>query len=73
MLGSYYSLKESWTPSKHKILAKKTMDQVVQIYGPTARDKIKPYYKKANISYPPKKVTFLAMKDEKLLKTSQHF
>lgn len=67
VLGSYFFSKENWTLIEHKILAKKTTEKVVQIYGLTERDDIKLFFKKANIAYPPKKLTFLAMKDEKQL------
>jgi murein L,D-transpeptidase YafK len=45
----------------------KTTDEVVQLYGKRARAEITPYFAKAKIYYPPEKVTFLAMKEEKIL------
>jgi murein L,D-transpeptidase YafK len=48
-------------------LGKKTTAEVVQLYGKRARDEIIPYFEKAKISYPPKRVTLLAMKEEKVL------
>lgn len=56
-----------WHPLYVKAVGKRTVSDVVNIYGEQARSRIKPYFEKANISYPPKDVTFLAMKDTDLL------
>ena len=67
LLGIYFFGRVLWVPVTQKFLGKKTTDEVVQLYGKRARTDITPYFAKAKISYPPKKVTFLAMKEEKLL------
>lgn len=67
LLGVYFFARGLWVPVTQKILGKKTTDEVVQLYGKRARDEIIPYFEKAKISYPPKKVTLLAMKEEKVL------
>ena len=67
LLGVYFFARGLWVPVTQKFLGKKTTDEVVQLYGKRARDEITPYFLAAKISYPPKKVTFLAMKEEKLL------
>ena len=67
LLGIYFFGRALWVPVTQKFLGKKTTDEVVQLYGKRARTEITPYFAKAKISYPPKKVTFLAMKEEKLL------
>ena len=56
-----------WHPLYVKAVGKRTVSDVVNIYGEQARSRIKPYFERANISYPPKDVTFLAMKDTDLL------
>lgn len=67
LLGTFFFARDSWAPVTHKMLGKKTSGQVVQLYGNRVREDITPYFIKANISYPPEKLTFLAMKKEKLL------
>ena len=67
LVGTYVFARGLWVPVAQKILGKKTSEEVVQLYGKRARAKIMPYFTKAKISYPPKKVTLLAMKEEKLL------
>ena len=67
LLGIYFFSRGLWVPVAQKFLGKKTTDEVVQLYGKRARTEITPYFAKAKITYPPKKVTFLAMKEEKLL------
>jgi murein L,D-transpeptidase YafK len=67
LLGIYFFDRGLWVPVTQKFLVKKTTDEVVQLYGKRARDEIIPYFEKAKISYPPKRVTLLAMKEEKVL------
>ena len=67
LLGVYFFARGLWVPVAQKFIGKKTTDEVVQLYGNRVREEIIPYFSTAKISYPPKKVTFLAMKEEKLL------
>ncbi len=67
LLGIYFFARGLWVPVTQKFLGKKTTDEIVQLYGKRARAEITPYFAKAKISYPPEKVTFLAMKEEKTL------
>ena len=48
-------------------LGQRTVEDIMQIYGPYATDKLKPYFSKANVSYPPREVAFIALKQEKRL------
>lgn len=56
-----------WHPLYVKVVGNRTVSDVVNKYGEQARSRIKPYFEKANLSYPPKDVAFLAMKDSGLL------
>ena len=67
LLGIYFFARGLWVPVTQKYLGKKTTDEVAQLYGKRARDEIIPYFEKEKIYYPPKRVTLLAMKEEKVL------
>lgn len=65
-------------PLSEKIMSKKTntdkisktrrtVDDVIAIYGTSARQQLQPYFKQAKVAYPPRAITFLAMKQEQLL------
>ena len=43
---------------------KKTVNDVLEYFGEGVRNELAPYFEQANISYPPKKITMLAMKEE---------
>jgi len=45
----------------------RTVSDVVDIYGDESRARIKPFFEKNAISYPPKQIALLAMKDTNLL------
>jgi len=44
-----------------------TVEDTLQVYGPYATHELTPYFTKAKVSYPPKEVTFIALKQEKKL------
>jgi len=44
-----------------------TVEDILQAYGTFATRKLNPYFAKAKVSYPPRKVTFIALKQEKKL------
>ena len=45
----------------------RTVEDILQIYGPNATNKLKPYFARAKVTYPPREVTFIALKQEKKL------
>ena len=45
-------------------LGQRTVEDILQIYGAYATDKLKLYFSKAKVSYPPREVTFIALKQE---------
>ncbi|WP_223671002.1 L,D-transpeptidase family protein [Kangiella shandongensis] len=53
-----------WHPLVVKVAGARSIPDVIARYGDDARQRMKPYFKTAKITYPPKSVTFLAVKDE---------
>lgn len=45
----------------------RTVDDVLQFYGPGAMRRLKPYFERAGLAFPPADLVFLAMKRERLL------
>ncbi|HYE34914.1 L,D-transpeptidase family protein [Methylocaldum sp.] len=45
----------------------RTVEDVVNNFGPYATGQLKPYFRKAGVAYPPREVTFIALKQEKKL------
>jgi len=62
----YYN-KEMSLPSYEKIPGQWTVEDVLQDYGSYAERKLAPYFSKAKVSYPPKELVLLALKEEKKL------
>ena len=48
-------------------VGQRTVEDIVQIYGANATRKLNNYFTKANVSFPPKEITFVALKQEKKL------
>lgn len=67
MLGFFLFGRSLWVPISQKITGKKTVADVMELYGEGARDTVIPHFKKANVDYPPENLTFLAIKKEQLL------
>jgi len=44
-----------------------TVEDVMLLYGSTAQSRLQPYFDKAGVPYPPKSVSLLALKDERVL------
>ena len=63
-LGYHYG-RSIWHPLYLKIRGKKTIEQVIKEVGVNAEARLKPYFDKASVSYPPVKVAILAFKTEK--------
>jgi murein L,D-transpeptidase YafK len=51
----------------HTAKDKKTVQQCLAQYGQTVRERLLPYFESAKASYPPKKVVFVGLKNEKIL------
>ena len=48
-------------------LGERTVDDIVQIYGANATRKLNAYFTKAKVSFPPKEITLVALKQERKL------
>jgi len=59
--------RETYSTPVPKLRGEWTVTDVLQSYGPYAANQLKPYFAKATVSYPPKEVTFVALKQEKKL------
>jgi L,D-transpeptidase-like protein len=53
-----------WYPLFLRITGVRTVADVVARYGPAARARLAPYFKRAVVSYPPKRIAILAFKRE---------
>jgi hypothetical protein len=56
-----------WVPVLQKISGKRTVEDVIKKVGDISRSRIKSYFSEADIEYPPKKITLLALKKEKII------
>ena len=43
----------------------RTIDDVLRAFGPAARERLRPHFASADVSYPPRSVTLLALKEER--------
>jgi len=64
-LSLYQYGRSIWAPLYQQIVGKETIESVISKYGPGADSRMVKIFSKAGISYPPKSVKFLAMKEEK--------
>ena len=64
---SYFYTRSLWVPIYQKVAGKRTVTDVVQMYGVDVDAKLIPYFEKAGINYPPQNMTLLAIKNEERL------
>ena len=53
-----------WYPLFLRITGERTVADIVARYGPSARAHLAPYFQRAGVSYPPKRIAILAFKRE---------
>lgn len=63
----YVYARPVWVPVYQKVVGKRSIDDVVKQYGEIAEARLTPFFQKAEINYPPKQLTLLAIKDDKRL------
>lgn len=56
-----------WVPVYRQLEGQRTVQDVVDRYGPAAEARLKPFFTDAKAPYPPSRITLLAIKDEKKL------
>lgn len=59
-------IKQYYSPPINPI-GQRTVEDVLQIYGANATRKLNGYFTKANVAYPPKEITLVALKQERKL------
>lgn len=56
-----------WYPACRSVAGKRSVDDILRIYGPAAEARLKPHFEKACVEYPPPRIALLAFKEEKRL------
>ena len=56
-----------WSGVVQKLSGQRTVAEVVESYGPDARERLRPHFEAAGVAYPPGEVTLLAVKEERRL------
>ena len=56
-----------WAPIYTKVNGTRSVEEVISRYGKASIERLMPYFNKAGVTFPPKRLTFLAMKNEKIL------
>lgn len=59
----YLYARPLWVPVYQKVLGKVSVADVLDNYGADAQARLVPYFKRADVSFPPSKLTMLAIKD----------
>lgn len=67
-VGSVPVIWRYYHPVVVKMNGKKTVADRLQQYGPVARERLTPYFDRAGMDYPPKHITLLGLKCEKVLR-----
>ena len=67
IIGFYLYGRTIWIPVYYKFVGKRTVEEVVNQYKTNVEQRLKPYFAKSSLAYPPKNLALLAFKQEKLL------
>jgi len=65
--GVYTYARPLWVPLYRQVQGERSVQDVVQLYGKAAQERLKPFFSEAKAPYPPSHITLLAIKDEKKL------
>ncbi len=67
-LGSFYALgRPYWVPTLRKLEGRQTVSSALEHYGQSASARLTPYFEAAGVSFPPRRITLLALKQERKL------
>ncbi|TQV74446.1 L,D-transpeptidase family protein [Denitrobaculum tricleocarpae] len=67
-LGSIYAFgRPYWVPTMRSVTGRQTVRSVLDHYGESASARLLPFFEEARVSFPPKRVTLLALKQERKL------
>jgi hypothetical protein len=64
-IGLYLYGRSIWVPRYQAFSGKRSVGEVVSIYGPAAEKRVLPFFRAAGIAYPPSAVTMIALKAER--------
>ena len=65
-LGAFVAFgRGMWYPLLLRMTGPRTVADVVAKYGPAARSRLMPHFKKAGVSWPPREIAFLVLKHER--------
>lgn len=65
--GFYQYGRGLWVPAYYDYAGRRTVADVLAAYGPDAKSRLEPHFKRAGIAYPPAGIALLAMKEERRL------
>ncbi len=63
----YHYGRTIWYPVAVNIKGKRTVAEVIDIYGEKTKNQLSPLFKKAGLKYPPEKLALVAFKDTQIL------
>ena len=64
--GAFYAFGRGlWMPLLLRITGTRTVQDVVARYGPDARARLAPHFRRADVAYPPKEIAILVLKQER--------
>lgn len=65
--AAYTYVRPLWVPAYRQVQGQRSVQDVIDRYGPAAEARLKPFFVEAKAPYPPRHITLLAIKDEKKL------
>ncbi|MFZ5868828.1 MAG: L,D-transpeptidase family protein [Thermodesulfobacteriota bacterium] len=71
-VGLYLYGRAIWVPLYQALSGKRSVGEVVSMYGPAAQKRMLPFFEAAGIPYPPAAVTMIALKAERRLELWAH-
>ena len=69
---SYFYGRSIWVPVYQQLIGKRSVGDIIQIYGDDVDQRLKPYFDEASVDYPPNQITLLAIKSESRLELWSH-
>lgn len=65
-LGAFVAFgRGAWVPLLMRVTGPRTVADVVAKYGPAARARLEPHFDKAGVTWPPREIAFLVLKQER--------
>ena len=67
LITAYYYGRSYWVPVLNELKDRKTISEVVALYEKDSELRLKPFFNKLGLNYPPEEIAFLAVKQDKIL------